>query len=167
MKKDHDKLIASLIKDCIDEMIRSGVYSDRKEGLDNIDPVLSICGFLKIAAVVKCKCGEVKLIVASPGDLTPEKEATIREQLERDGEMTFDDLLVGDPTLDGEIGIASNVGHISETCEKCGRRILGTWQMEAATLKSSTDFPWEDQESPDSSASGPMSPKRPMGSTVH
>jgi hypothetical protein len=165
--KDRENLLAELIRDSIDELIRMGRYRTREEALDDFDPAVSICGFLKIAGVIRCGCGEMVTVCAEPKELTPEKMKELRQYAENHDDITVKDVTVGNPPEDEEVGMATNVGHITQTCEKCGRRLLATWKMEAGSVNGSVSFPWEDQESPDLPASGPMNLTRPRGSTVH
>jgi hypothetical protein len=163
MKGDMDAL-AKLFSAIIGEWRNRGTYSSPEECFEAVEPNPARCGFLRIQAVVQCECGAVTEIQASPAE--QDHEALKREAEHTEG-MEVVDCKVGDPPEGSPVDLATNIGHIAQTCGNCGRRILAAWEVFSATTNAGIVFPWEDSEIPGPLASGPFGSARPKGTTVH
>jgi hypothetical protein len=163
------KLIEGLIHEIGLQFNSMDTVKEREEVVKKIDPELTPCGFLAIAGVVCCPCGEpVKVETQAPEHTQKEIEEALAES---DGSLKVHEVqsVHYDESKDssGRQMHATNVGHSMVQCVECRTRFLMAWEMCAVKINDDVKLPWVNQDGPDSSSSGQSFAETKSNGTVH
>jgi hypothetical protein len=133
--------------------------------LERVGPVEGEGGFVKIAAVVACKCGNPCMINATPPEHTVEEFKALAADSNGDARV-IEAKAPGVPD-DAPHLCASNMGGTLIICEECDQQFLVAWEFDCCMVSGELKAPGEDTDGPESSSSGESYTFAPLSKTLH